>query len=72
VVAEKLDYHSAMGKKKAKLPEALCLCLRCGHYWMKRIVGRPVRCPECKEHDWDIEAGIKPMGRPRKNARNGR
>lgn len=31
----------------------ICDCLRCGHAWVKRIEGRPVRCPKCKQPNWD-------------------
>jgi Zn finger protein HypA/HybF involved in hydrogenase expression len=47
-------------------PNMICDCRRCGHAWVKRIAGRPVRCPKCKEHDWDIPAGKLKMGRPPK------
>lgn len=55
-----------MGKKQEGPPPGLmCHCLRCGKWWMKRVEGRPVRCPQCKEHDWDVPAGVKPLGRPK-------
>ena len=43
-----------------------CECVRCGYRWIKRIDGRPKRCPSptCKEHDWDIPVGKKALGRP--------
>lgn len=44
--------------------ERICDCLRCGHAWVKRIPGVPVRCPECKSPYWHIKAGKLPMGRP--------
>jgi hypothetical protein len=44
----------------------MCECLRCGHAWVKRISGRPARCPKCKQHRWDTPSpGI---GRPPKAA----
>jgi hypothetical protein len=45
----------------------ICKCLRCKHTWLKRIDGRPVRCPGCKQYDWDLPVGVLPRGRPRKN-----
>jgi hypothetical protein len=51
------------------IPQSMiCKCMRCGHAWIKRIEGRPVRCPNCKEHDWDIAAGELQRGRPKKKA----
>jgi predicted Zn-ribbon and HTH transcriptional regulator len=52
-------------------PEMICDCLRCGHAWVKRVAGRPVRCPKCKQPNWDVAAGVLPMGRPPK-AKKGR
>jgi hypothetical protein len=46
--------------------DLVCDCRRCGYAWVKRIEGRPKRCPKCKEHDWDIPAGKLPKGRPPK------
>ena len=48
-------------------PSMICHCLRCGHSWVKRIEGRPITCPKCKEHHWDIPVGKLKMGRPPKN-----
>jgi len=42
-----------------------CYCLRCGHMWVKRIYGRPKRCPWCK-HEWDVPVGMRKLGRPKK------
>jgi predicted RNA-binding Zn-ribbon protein involved in translation (DUF1610 family) len=28
-------------------------CLRCGHEWTPRKVGRPAQCPNCKQTQWD-------------------
>ena len=42
----------------------MCRCTRCRHEWVKRIAGRPKRCPKCKEVNWDIPAGKLKRGRP--------
>jgi hypothetical protein len=42
----------------------LCKCERCRHTWVKRIEERPVRCPKCKQPNWDVKAGVLRMGRP--------
>jgi hypothetical protein len=48
------------------IPQAMkCHCRRCDHRWVKRIEGRPVRCPECKQPNWDKEVGELKVGRPR-------
>ena len=47
----------------------ICDCLRCGHGWVKRIAGRPKHCPNCKQPNWDVEAGEMARGRPPKAAR---
>jgi predicted Zn-ribbon and HTH transcriptional regulator len=44
--------------------EQICRCRRCGHEWVKRVMKRPVRCPNCKQPKWDIPAGKLRMGRP--------
>jgi predicted Zn-ribbon and HTH transcriptional regulator len=46
----------------------VCDCRRCGFCWIKRVPGRPVRCPHCKERHWDIKKGVLKMGRPKKKA----
>jgi hypothetical protein len=48
------------------IEEMICRCLRCGHEWVKRlrVTARPVRCPACKQHNWDKELGQVKMGRP--------
>jgi hypothetical protein len=38
----------------------------CKVSWIKRVETRPVRCPKCKQPNWDIAAGELPMGRPAK------
>jgi DNA-directed RNA polymerase subunit RPC12/RpoP len=50
------------------IEEMICRCLRCGHEWVKRLqaAARPVRCPACKQHNWDKELGEVKMGRPPK------
>ena len=48
--------------------EMICDCLRCGHGWVKRVAGRPVRCPKCKQPNWDVAVGGVRMGRPPKTA----
>lgn len=40
----------------------VCDCLRCGHAWVKRVQSRPVRCPKCKQPNWDTRS--KGVGRP--------
>lgn len=42
--------------------EKICDCKRCGYAWVKRIKGRPARCPKCKQPHWDIKAGVLPRG----------
>jgi len=44
----------------------------CGHTWVKRIDARPVRCPNCQEHDWGVPAGKLKRGRPPKRKTPGR
>jgi predicted Zn-ribbon and HTH transcriptional regulator len=34
-------------------------CLRCGHEWMKRIIGTPVQCPKCKSTLWNQDRSGK-------------
>jgi len=46
--------------------ELICECRRCKYAWVKRIAGRPERCPRCKEHHWDVPAGKLKRGRPPK------
>ena len=47
------------------IPKSMvCKCERCRHTWVKRIEGRPVRCPKCKQPNWDVKAGVLKMGRP--------
>ena len=49
------------------IPVAMvCECQRCGHGWVKRISGRPARCPKCKQHNWDSHS--PGLGRPPKTA----
>jgi predicted Zn-ribbon and HTH transcriptional regulator len=42
----------------------VCECLRCGHTWIRRTEGRPVRCPKCKQAKWGIPVGKLKVGRP--------
>jgi hypothetical protein len=51
-------------------PEMVCDCLRCGHAWVKRVAGRPVRCPKCKQPNWDSPS--QGVGRPPKPPANRR
>ena len=44
----------------------MCRCLRCGHEWLKRMEGRPKRCPKCISPYWDTKPGELPIGRPPK------
>jgi len=44
--------------------ELICDCVRCGHAWVKRVAGRPVRCPKCKQPNWDKRVGEVKIGRP--------
>jgi hypothetical protein len=46
-------------------PAMICECLRCSHAWIKRIEGRPVRCPKCKQPNWDLPR--RKVGRPSKD-----
>ena len=48
--------------------ENLCHCLRCDHDWFKRVEARPVRCPNCKQPNWDLAPGELTRGRPAKKA----
>jgi Zn finger protein HypA/HybF involved in hydrogenase expression len=50
----------------AHVAEALCHCLRCGHWWMKHGAETPVYCPGCKRRYWDVPAGTLKRGRPAK------
>jgi predicted Zn-ribbon and HTH transcriptional regulator len=50
------------------IEDRICRCVRCGYEWVKRVGGRPVRCPHCKEHDWDKPVGMLKVGRPKKKA----
>jgi hypothetical protein len=61
-----------MGESMTIPQSMICNCVRCSHQWIKRISGRPKRCPNCKEHDWDVLAGQRPRGRPTKNAAKGK
>ena len=45
-------------------PDQICTCLRCEYSWVKRVDARPVRCPNCKQPNWDTESPGR--GRPRK------
>lgn len=29
------------------------VCLHCGYHWLRRIDGRPVKCPQCQNRKWD-------------------
>ena len=42
--------------------DMVCDCLRCGYAWVKRVPGRPVRCPKCKQPNWDTRS--MGVGRP--------
>jgi hypothetical protein len=49
------------------MPQSMiCECLRCDYVWAKRIPGRPVRCPKCKQPNWDTPS--PGLGRPPKAA----
>jgi Zn finger protein HypA/HybF involved in hydrogenase expression len=48
--------------------QMVCDCRRCGHTWVKRIEGRPLRCPKCKDRHWDVAVGVLKVGRPKKKA----
>ena len=48
--------------------EKICECVRCGYAWVKRVDARPVRCPKCKQPNWDVPVGKIKMGRPKKKA----
>ena len=50
-------------------PAKICDCLRCGYGWIKRVAGRPARCPKCKQPNWDIAVGTLKIGRPLKAKR---
>ena len=40
-----------MGIKMVRVREATCE--RCGHSWILRKPGRPVKCPGCSDDLWD-------------------
>ena len=40
-----------MGIKMVRVREATCV--RCGHVWIVRKPGRPVKCPGCSDEAWD-------------------
>lgn len=49
------------------MPQSMtCECLRCNYVWVKRIPARPVRCPKCKQPNWDTRS--RGLGRPPKAA----
>jgi len=49
--------------------EKICDCRRCGFAWVKRVEGRPKRCPHCTSPYWDIKRGKLKMGRPPQKAK---
>jgi hypothetical protein len=56
-----------LSSERMPIPKSMvCDCLRCGHSWVKRVPGRPVRCPKCKQPYWDLPAGELRRGRPPK------
>lgn len=47
-----------VGKRKAGTVKGwpagtVCVCLRCGHEWVTKNVGKPVWCAGCKGAKWD-------------------
>jgi len=30
-----------------------CRCLRCNHYWKRRTISLPERCPRCNSPYWN-------------------
>jgi hypothetical protein len=51
----------------ARVARALCHCLRCDHWWLRRGDEIPAFCPACKRRHWDVAAGALQPGRPAKN-----
>jgi hypothetical protein len=47
--------------------EQICNCVRCSYVWVKRVAGRPVRCPNCKQPNWDV-APLKRGPKPKPKA----
>ena len=48
--------------------ELICECKRCGYAWVKRVSGKPKRCPKCISPYWDTKPGKLRRGRPPKKA----
>ena len=40
-------------RMEATVYTAAAACLRCDHQWWKRGPGRPERCPNCGQKNWD-------------------
>lgn len=41
-----------------------CKCERCGHSWQTESTLVPKRCAKCKRPNWNVPAGVLPLGRP--------
>jgi hypothetical protein len=52
--------------------EQVCKCVRCTYVWVKRVPGRPVRCPNCKQPNWDISLGTLKRGPKPAKVKRGR